>query len=578
MTGPVRLTDAATTTLRPLPGVGLDPKSHLGRWQQTTLTNTIPHCIDELDNYGALDNLRRIHGDRGTPHRPPRFSDSDVHKTLEACGWSASQLDFVAATAKLLAEVQEPDGYLNSWTQGGEAERFTDFSHGHEMYCAGHLIQAAIATVRTTGDRTLLDIAIRFADLLCDLFTEKPVVPGHPEIETALVELYRETEVRRYLTLASQFIERRGHGLLDTKVTQSPYFQDHQPVRETTDITGHAVRATYLAAGATDVAVETNDTELLGVMEALWQGMVDTKTYLTGGIGSRHAGEAFGDPYELPPDRAYAETCAAIASFMWSWRLLLATGKQRYADLMERTLYNGFAASTSLDGLEYFYVNPLQVRSEHRRHSWYGCACCPPNIARLVASLPHYLATYDDAGIQLHQYFSGTLDADGTQLNLDTAYPWGGTITITVTQTPTTPWALTLRIPEWCAHATLTVNGEAVPVTTAVERTWTAGDTVILTLDLTPRITRPHPRVDAIRGCVALERGPLVYSLEETDQTATPFEDLRIDPSHPIDVVERPDLLGGTIALQSDALTAIPYFQWANRDRGAMRVWIPMTS
>lgn len=606
--GPALPTEQAVRTLRPL-GTHLESTCVLGRWRHRTVGRTIPHCIDQLERAGTLTNLRRVLGRPGD-WTPPRFSDSDVYKTLEACAWSGQYLDFVDETATLLSEVQDADGYLNSWTQGGQAERFVDFSHGHEMYCAGHLIQAAVADARQRSDSPLLEVATRLADLLVRSFgaSGKPAVPGHPEIETALVELYRHTGNRDYLDLARLFVERRGHGWLDTRVTDSPYFQDHKPVRENTSITGHAVRALYLAAGATDVAVETGDRELLSTMEALWTDMVSTKLYLTGGVGARHSGEAFGEPYELPPDQAYCESCAAIASVMWSWRLLLATGSAKYADLIERTLYNGVAASTSIDGTGFYYVNPLQAAAGgERRRTWYGCACCPPNIARLFASLQHYVATTDDTGIQLQQYAAGRIASGDVELSVATDYPWDGRIVLTVDRTPGAPWTLALRIPEWCATAVLTVNDASADIShnrggyAVVEREWDAGDQVVLDLPMTPRVIHPHPRIEAIRGCVALERGPLVYCLEGIDN-GSDLDDLLLDPAGPITAHPKPDLLGGTVSLDAAGqrrntsdwgttlyrpsppqnedrtavtLTAIPYFQWANRGDSAMRVWVP---
>lgn len=607
--GPVVPTQAAVSTLTPLALSDsiLAPVGFLGRWQQVNAETTVPCCVTNVAAAGSMDNLRSVR-DESIELRGPRFSDSDVYKTLEACGWSTgthyqAKIDgFYDEATAILRRAQEPDGYLNSSVQRNHRERFADLSHGHEMYCAGHLIQAGIAYARSTGDRALLDVGARFADLLCTLFGPegREAVPGHPEIETALVELYRETGDTRYLRLAGTLVERRGHRLLDTKVTPSEYFQDHLPVRENRHIVGHAVRATYLAAGATDVAVETGDLELLDSMRALWADMVETKTYPTGGIGSRHDGEAFGDGYELPPDLAYAESCAAIASLMWSWRLLLATGDARYADLMERTLFNGIACSVSLGGAEFFYVNPLQTRSDDLRAAghedgrvpWFGCACCPPNIARLVASLGHYMATRDDGGLQVHQYAAGTLRAESVELTVRTDYPWHDTVHIDVAATPDSEWALSLRIPAWSANSRLAVAGEQVPVRpnelgyAVVSRRWSAGDTVTLELDLRPRIERPHPRVDAARECGSLERGPIVYCLEEIDQPAGVFEDLALESTGTTTEEEPPaGMLAGTVALHVPGirygrpvdLTAIPYHQWANRGRGAMRVWTPLT-
>ncbi len=605
--GPAAPTDSAVAALRPLADMNLHEAGFLGRWQRVNVETTIPRCVDNLYTAGSINNLRSVR-DRSIELTPPRFSDSDLYKTLEACGWAAGTTyqakinGFLDEALDLLRAVQEPDGYLNSWMQRGDRTRFADLSHGHEMYCAGHLIQAGIAYARATGDRRLLEIGAKFADLLYSVFAPDghAGVPGHPEIETALVELYRATGEQRYLTLAGLFVDRRGHRTLDTSVTPSEYFQDHLPLRENRHIVGHAVRATYLAAGATDVAVETGDTELLAAMQALWTDMVETKMYPSGGIGARPHGEAFGDAYELPPDQAYAETCAAIASFMWSWRLLLATGDGRYAEVMERTLYNGIACSISRSGAEFFYVNPLQLRSREFRAAgtqgtrvpWFGCACCPPNVARLVASLGSYLATGDAESVQLHLYAAGSLRVgDSIGLVVRTGYPADGAVHITVTE-GAAEWTLSLRIPQWSTAARITVNGTEVRAGrnelgyAVVRRRWQVGDTVSVEFDLEPRVVRPDKRVDAARGCATVERGPLLYCLEEIDQPAGVFEDLRLDPAGPIvPVPAHPDLVEGTVALRLGGsragvpveLTAIPYHQWANRGDAAMRAWIPIS-
>jgi DUF1680 family protein len=390
------------------------------------------------------------------------------------------------------------------------------------------------------------------------------------------------------------------------------YHQDHEPVRTADEVTGHVVRQLYLLAGAVDVAVETGDTELLQATERLWDSALDTKTYLTGGQGSRHRDEAFGDPYELPPDRAYAETCAAIGSFQWAWRLLLATGNARYADEMERLLYNGIAGSTALDGTAFFYSNPLQLRTGHdgseedspsQRLSWYACACCPPNLARLMASLHTYLATGDDEGLQVHLYAAGTYAAGGHTLEVETRYPWDEQITLTITEAAPGPWTLALRIPAWCASAQLSVNGEPVATHAGyvrLTRDWQAGDRVELTLAMPPRLVGAHPRVDAVRGTAALARGPLVYCLEHADLPASGplanvvFEDLELDTARPVGVQHDPDGIA-PVTLQAPlrarpaetsslyrplagtgTVAAIPYFLWANRAAGPMRVWIPV--
>jgi DUF1680 family protein len=437
------------------------------------------------------------------------------------------------------------------------------------------------------------------------------------------VELYRTTGSQSYLDLAQRFIDLRGKGLLgeDDRFGRA-YFQDHEPVRDATEVTGHAVRQLYLLAGVVDVAVETGDAGLLEVAERLWESAFQTKTYLTGGHGSRHFGEAFGDPYELPPDRAYAESCAAIASFQWNWRLLLATGARRYADEMERALYNAIGVATSTDGTQFFYSNPLQLRTGHdgshedapsQRLSWYSCACCPPNLARLMASLQSYVATEDADGVQVHLYAAGNLHTGHGELDVDTRYPWQGHIRVRVRPTGTQPWTLALRIPGWCTQApdlaviAVTIDGEAVdPVIDGgylrLTRDWPRDSTVVLELAMPVRLMRAHPRVDAVRGCVALMRGPLVYSIEQADlPEGAILEDVVLDSGATVTVTDsgsgsiaqvtlsaqalvpaahRPADLYGTYESPDDpparvALTAIPYFHWGNREPGPMRVWVP---
>jgi DUF1680 family protein len=476
------------------------------------------------------------------------------------------------------------------------------------MYCAGHLIQAAIAHQRGPGDGRLLAIARRFADHLVRTFLgtqarpgatpgANPGIDGHPIIETALAELYRETGNEPYLQLASQFLEQRGHGLIGDTGLGSRYLQDHMPVRQAPTVTGHAVRALYLEAGVVDVATETGDAELLRSSVARWAEMIATRTYLTGGNGSRHSGESFGDAYELPPDRAYNETCAAIAAIQWSWRLLLATGEARYADHMERVLYNGFAAAISDDGTRFFYVNPLQRRAGHfegddpgRRHQWFSCACCPPNIMRLLASLEHYLATTAGDTLYVHHLADARLTADlaGGALSVEvrTDYPWSGAAELRIREAPAGPAGLAVRVPSWSRDPVFTVNGRVVPPPAEgyliVRRNWRPGDTLTCDLRVAARLTYPGRRIDAIRGTVAVERGPLVYCFEQADQTVG-LEDLTVRPAGPDSLREHqadlPDA-GPAITLEADAATAtaIPYFRWDNRDGGPMRVWMPVAT
>ncbi|WEO93481.1 beta-L-arabinofuranosidase domain-containing protein [Streptomyces sp. FXJ1.172] len=633
--GPVRLGPAARAALRPAVG-GIDA----GFWHSRREVNagtSIPQGPELLESAGNLHNLRIAAGTTEGEFRGAYpFVDTDVYKWLEAAAWQLAQeadgeleahVDRIAA---LVAAAQQPDGYLNTWFQlakGGE--RYQDLRWGHELYCAGHLIQAAVAHHRATGRTELLDVAVRFADHIDSVFgppgSGKPLdgIDGHPEIETALAELYRETGERRYLDLAAYFVDRHGHGLLGGDA----YCQDRVPLREATDVEGHAVRQLYLLAAAADLAAETGDRELRTAAERLWHAMTATKTHLTGGLGAHHDKEDFGDPYELPNERAYCETCAAIACVQWSWRMALLTGEARYSDLIERTLYNGFLAGVSLDGERWLYVNPLQVRDGHtdtggdqsaRRTRWFRCACCPPNVMRLLASLEHYLASTDDGGLQIHQYVTGRYRGGGIAVRCVTEYPWHGTIALTVEESPgEDPWTLSLRIPQWCRDVRVRCGEESYDAPVAdgwlrLERTWAVGDRVVLELALEPRFTAADPRVDAVRGCVAIERGPLVYCLEQADHPGGGLDDIVVDPSRPLAVKQRPDLLGGVTTLVAaghrrripDAgwwpytplhaqgpsptdpaqgpaegepleLTAVPYYAWANREDGSMRVWLP---
>ena len=469
VTGPVAPTAAASGTHQPVTRARLEA-GLLHQWQERNLTASLPLAVRQLEDAGNLDNVRlairaaRAAGSAdaegeaasaadgygaagghrpvgvgpvdplpGTGYRGPVFMDSDIYKTLEAIGWELAHgwrpelASFAADVTALLGQAQRPDGYLNSYFQVSGEPRYTRLAWSHEMYCAGHLIQAAVAMHRSTGDDRLLAIAVRLADHLVREFggTERGL-DGHPVIETALAELYRETGTPAYLELARQFVAQRGRGLAGNSGMGHRYLQDHVPVLAADTEVGHVVRALYLEAGVTDVAAETGDRALLESSVRRWDDMVAAKTYLTGGNGSRHADEGFGDRFELPPDRAYNETCAAIASIQWSWRLLLATGDAKYADHMERVLYNGFAAAIATEGQRFFYVNPLQRREDHfekddpgRRRVWFSCACCPPNIMRLLGSLEHYLASVAGDTLYVHQYTGARLAGAGLDLGVN---------------------------------------------------------------------------------------------------------------------------------------------------------------
>ena len=636
--GPVRLTAGSRLAFRP----ALRGTVASGLWSGRRQVNrdvSVPQAWDRLHQAGNFHNLELAAGlTSGAYVSDLPFLDSDVYKWLEAIGWTladpelsesvTAQLhEFLESSCALLETAQESDGYLDSHFQVRfPGERFVQLQWGHELYCAGHLIQAAVAVHRTTGDPRLLGIARRFADLIVRSFGVEDGkvdgICGHPEIETALVELFRETGEKSYLSTARYFLDRRGHGLLGSGRFGRHYWQDHLPVREARSVEGHAVRQLYLLAGVADVYAEAGDEDLREAAERLWHEMAATKTYLTGGVGAHHSDEAFGDPYELPNERSYCETCAAIASIMFSWRLLMITGEARYADLIERTLYNGFLAGLSLDGQKYIYANPLQVREGHidrgtdgdyARKTWFRCACCPPNVMRTLASLEHYVALSSDTEVRLHQYIPGTftvaVGGDEVTFRIETDYPWAGQIRVLVESAPAGPWRLALRVPQWSDRATLSLNGEAASAERqdswlTIGRGWSAGDELVLDLALAVRFTRPDPRVDAARGCLAIERGPLVYCLEAVDHPGQRLDDLVLEPDREPSVVRDPARLDavplirawGRVRTRPNTswwpytsaggqdqpaagtevvpLTAVPYFTWGNRERGEMRVWI----
>lgn len=629
---PAAPTEGAQVRLRPLP-LG-EVRINGGLWFSRSEVNrevTVPTGREQLRTAKNLPNLQIAAGEAEGEAAGPIFADSDVYKWLEAAAWEYGRsggeelLREILEVADLLRRAQDDDGYLNSVVQLRSGERYANLPWSHEHYCAGHLIQAAVASSRTTGRQELLDVAVRVADHLVATFGPGKIedVDGHPVVEMALVELYRETGRREYLDLASWFVEARGTGIIKGQGFAPTYFSDRVKVRNADTVEGHAVRAVYLAAGAADVAAETGDSELLQALAGQYDSMERTKQYITGGLGSRWEGESFGDHFELPADRAYAETCAAIGGIQWAWRMLLATGEARYADQIELMLFNGFLAGVSLSGEEFFYVNPLQLRTDahpegdpspaHGRRGWFDCACCPPNVMRTLSSLEGYIATASEGEspeLQVHQYAQGHIHGAGFEVEVSTDYPWSGSVVFAVRRAPAGEASLRLRIPGWAAGAT--VDGQEVEAGSyaVLTREWSAGDSVRLELPLRPRFVAADDRVDAVRGCVALQRGPLVYALEAQDQPqGVVIDDLSVDPVAPVTEEHRPDLLGGitVIHLKGEAgsppsdsarspyserepdvygapatggrpvgLTAIPYFVWANRGPQPMRVWTPV--
>lgn len=610
-----------------------------GFWTDRQAKNhnvSLKHGYTMLTQAGNLHNLKMAAGLESGSYRGMNFADENVYKWLEALGWELGrapdeELQVLADEVISLLEIaQQPDGYLNSYYQVVEpGQKWHDMDFGHELYCAGHMIQAAIAFKRAVGDDRLLKIACRFADHIESIFGpgKKEEACGHPEIEMALVELSRLTDEKRYLHLAQFFVDQRGKKKMRGIGANGPeYHQDHIPVREAEGVTGHAVRQMYLATAVADLYIETGEQALLKTSERLWEDMTRGKMYITGGVGSRFDGESFGEAYELPADQCYCETCAAIGNFFWNWRMLLITGESRFADLMERLMYNGILSSPGLEGTSFFYVNPLMLRNgryvrlstnpdeAHRdsgRPKWHSVSCCPPNVMRFLASLSNYFVTHHETDIQIHQYSSMQISSERAGLTVETEYPWDGRVKVTVNESGDLPWGLSLRVPGWCQRFDIKVNGQEVSSSVQkgyvkIERIWKPGDTIEADLAMLPFLNEADPRVDSVRGCVAIQRGPIVYCLEEQDQErGVNLLDVRIDSSEELVSDWRAELLNGVMIVealgyqqdreqwsedglyssfaavkqqtgdQKVKLTAIPYYAWGNRGLKSMRVWIP---
>jgi DUF1680 family protein len=601
--------------------------------REINVNSSIPSMEKLLEANGRMTNFLRLAKLSDASQKGPVYSDSDVYKWLEGVGFALQSGDIPplrAQAEKIIKEVvavQESDGYLNTYFVGDKAkDRMQPEIQrwGHELYNIGHMIQGAIAYYRGTGETTMLDSSRRFVDgYLLPNFgpgaDKKPVFSGHPEIEMALIELYRTTADRKYLELAGYILQG------DDRIKEPPHAYVYHfcgiPFTSRTHLEGHAVRAMYACCGATDYYMETGDSAYWKTLKTLWNDLVSAQMYVTGGVGARSEGEAFGNAYELPNDTAYGESCAAIGNMMWNWRMLTATGEAKYADVIERALYNGINSGMSLDGTLYCYRNPLGFDpsgGDKIRNPWYDTTCCPPNLERTFASLPGYFYSTSKDGLYLHLYDNSQLDwhlEDGTRLQVSqkTNYPWDGSVEVTVAPAKATDFTLYLRIPSWSNSSQVSVNGKSVSGATAgeylaVKRNWSPGDVVTLKFDMAPQVLEANRRVVEDFARVAVQRGPLVYCLEQIDQpSGTALFDVSLDlrkkAAGEFHEEFQGDLLGGIVVLKHPgavndknssmerlygrytpaapntrevSLTFIPYYAWANRTSTPMQVWTPV--
>ncbi|MHC4671229.1 MAG: glycoside hydrolase family 127 protein [Planctomycetota bacterium] len=580
---------------------------------QANRTKTLPLCLRRCEETGRISNFAKAGGLMQGKFEGIYFNDSDVYKVLEGAAYvlaadrNPTIEKKVDEIIRYITAAQQPNGYLNTYyTLVKPDKKWTDLPVRHELYCAGHLIEAAVAYFKATGKRSLLDVAIRFTDLIDDLFRKqnKPGFAGHEEIELALVKLYRLTGQERYWKLAEMFVDRRGQ----ERIKKQDYMQAHLPVREQTDIRGHAVRAMYLYSSVADLAGLTGDPGYLKAMERIWQNVVNKKMYLTGGIGSSRKNEGFTEDYDLPNETAYCETCATIGMVLWNHRLNLLHGEGRFADVVERCLYNGLLSGVSLDGEMFFYPNPLASRGKHHRQPWYNCACCPTNIVRFVPSLGGYIYAHTDKGIWVNLYLSNEAQIEVAETKVvvrqETQYPWSGRVKLTVEPDKQKMFSLNLRIPAWCRSASCIVNDETIDNEPEngylqIMQEWKKGEVVEMVFGMEVERIKSRPEVKANLARVAVQRGPIVYCLENADHQLPVFN-IAISRSAKLTPHFRADLLGGVTVLVGEGmvgeptewgdnlyrqapniipvqLTMIPYYAWDNRQPGQMMVWIPET-
>jgi hypothetical protein len=591
---------------------------------ETNRTKSIPYNFKMCEETGRITNFDKAAGKMAGKFEGIYFNDSDLYKVIEGAAYSLAahpdpELDkYVDGIIARIAAAQQKDGYLYTFYTVNKTldQRLTNTKDKHEMYCAGHLFEAAVAHYRATGKRTLLDVACKLADYLDSVFgpDKRHDIEGHPEPELALVKLYEATGQERYLKLAAFIIGEHGHKC--GRKLYGEYCQDHKPLVEQDEPVGHAVRMMYFACGGADVAAYTGAPGYMEALTKIWDNVATRKMHITGGVGAKHSGEAFGAAYELPNESAYCETCAAIGFALFSQRMFLATGDAKYVDELERVIYNGFLSGVSLDGVKFFYVNPLASVGKHHRQTWFGCSCCPVNVVRLLPSLPGYQYAQDDKAIYVNLYVAGTAKVKHktgeVTLTQETRYPWDGKVRITVSPAQPTTFTLAVRTPGWlepptegdalyrspalkdAGYLNMKVSGGSKTDITGdppgyqrITREWKAGDSFEIEFRMPVRRMYAHPLVKDDAGRVALQRGPVVYCAEGVDNG----KDLGyffLPPDAELTTEHKADLLGGVTVIKGKAqvrqkegeapqaadFTAIPYYAWDHRDAGPMAVWL----
>lgn len=603
-----------------------------GQRLQASREVTIPLAFSKCEETGRYENfVKAAHPSDTYKVEGFSFDDTDVYKTIEGASYSLQTYPdkklqkYIDSVLVIVAGAQEPDGYLytartmnpkhpHNWA--GKERWVAVENLSHEFYNLGHMIEGAVAHYQATGKRNFLDIAIKYADCVCREIgngpQQKKYVPGHQIAEMALVKLYMVTGDKKYLDQAKFFLDTRGY-----TSRKDAYSQAHKPVVEQDEAVGHAVRAVYMYSGMADVAAITGDSSYIKAIDKIWDNIVSKKIYITGGIGARHAGEAFGNNYELPNLSAYCETCAAIGNVYMNYRLFLLHGDAKYFDVLERTLYNGLISGVSLDGGSFFYPNPLSSNGKYSRKPWFGCACCPSNVSRFIPSLPGYVYAVKNDQVYVNLYLSNKaelkVDKKKILLEQETSYPWNGDIRLKITQ-GNQDFTMKLRIPGWVRGNVLpgdlysytdnqkpvyqvSVNGQTVESDVndgylSIARKWKKGDVVEVHFDMIPRIVKANPKVEADHGRVAVERGPIVYCAEWPDNRFN-VHSILLNQHPQFKVTDKPELLYGIRQITTDAqalsydkagklvtkdveLTLIPYYAWAHRGEGDMEVWLPI--